>query len=192
MFFPISNIPLRKHHSGSRLTEFCKLARANCNLHSCSNFALVLHEIAFLFSQSLEVELLNSLPILFPWSYFLTHFVTSTCVCFFFSRTWLTWQAQKERRKLELLVSSYLSLSLMLSLLSNDLSDFCLQLNFIHQFIYLVMWFQVCLNFKAMLFEFLRSKIERRRAHKQESSGPGLCYSQAKWRRKVRIFHSAS
>ena len=84
MFFPISNIPLRKHHSGSRLTEFCKLARANCNLHSCSNFALVLHEIAFLFSQSLEVELLNSLPILFPWSYFLTHFVTSTCVCFFF------------------------------------------------------------------------------------------------------------
>ena len=148
MFFHISNIPFKKHHSGSRLTEFWKLARANCNLHSCSNFALVLHEIALVFSQSinllhllpiktkvkdreiytidiyfknffflsfykdqaavgsdkqrliefllmltLEVELhprLNSLPILFPWSYFLTHFVTSTCVCFFFFRTWLT------------------------------------------------------------------------------------------------------
>ena len=61
MFFHISNIPFKKHHSGSRLTEFWKLARANCNLHSCSNFALVLHEIAFVFSQS--INLLHLLPI---------------------------------------------------------------------------------------------------------------------------------
>ena len=43
--------------------------------------------IEFLSMLTLKVELqprLNSLPILFPWSYFLTHFVTSTCVCFFF------------------------------------------------------------------------------------------------------------
>ena len=51
----------KKHHSGSRLTEFWKFACAYCNLLSCSKFALLLHEIALVFSQS--INLLHLLPI---------------------------------------------------------------------------------------------------------------------------------
>ena len=40
-----------KEHQRSQDRRLLKRARAICNLHSCYNFALVLHENAFVFSQ---------------------------------------------------------------------------------------------------------------------------------------------
>ena len=44
----------KKHHRKSRQTKLFKCARDICNLHSCCNFALALHESALVLSQSDE------------------------------------------------------------------------------------------------------------------------------------------
>ena len=43
---------MKKHHRKSRQKKFGKHACAICNLHSCYNFALMLHENALIFNQS--------------------------------------------------------------------------------------------------------------------------------------------